>query len=167
MSWYVVHTKSRQESRALVNLERQGYVCYLPTITKKKVGRVALELETEPLFARYLFIELDSDSNAKSWSPIRSTLGVSRLLTFGIEPAKVPTALIEQLKAHEISLKAAPQTPFKSGDVVRIREGAFAGVEAIYQMDDGQARAMVLIELLHRPTRMAVPLASLEVVDSV
>lgn len=164
MSWYVVHTKSRQESRALLNLERQGYACYLPTITKKKVGRVALELETEPLFARYLFIELDSNSTAKSWSPIRSTLGVSRLLTFGDEPAKVPTHLIEQLRAHELSLKESPQTPFKSGDVVRIREGAFAGMEAIYQMDDGKARAMVLIELLHRPTKMAVPLTSLQMI---
>jgi hypothetical protein len=47
------------------------------------------------LFARYLFTELDSNSTAKSWSPIRSTLGVSRLLTFGDEPAKVPTHLIE------------------------------------------------------------------------
>jgi len=162
MSWYVIHTKSRQESRALLNLERQGYVCYLPTISKKKIGRTALELETEPLFARYLFIELDSNSNAKSWTPIRSTLGVSRLLTFGNEPAKVPPNLIQALRFQEEILNEVPQSPFKNGDLVRIREGALAGIEAIYEMDDGQARAMVLIELLHRPTRIAVPITSLQ-----
>ncbi len=46
-----------------------------------------------------------------------------------------------------------------------IREGAFAGMEAIFQMDDGKARAMVLIELLHRPTRLNMPVTSLQLVD--
>ncbi len=35
-------------------------------------------------------------------------------------------------------------------DQVRIHSGAFAGLEAIYQMGDGQARAMVLIEILSK-----------------
>lgn len=161
MSWYVIHTKSRQESRALLNLERQGYVCYLPTISKKKIGRTALQLATEPLFARYLFIELDSNANSKSWAPIRSTLGVSRLLTFGNEPAQVPQSLIQTLRSQEQILNETPQSPFKNGEVVLIRDGALAGIEAIYQMDDGQARAMVLIQLLHRPTQIAVPITSL------
>ena len=162
MNWYVVHTKPRQESRALLNLERQGYDCFLPTITKKKVGQTALELVTEPLFSRYLFISLDTDLHSKSWSPIRSTLGVSKLVTFGSEPAKVHGHLIRQLKNLELDLNSKPQSPFQTGDRVTIRDGAFAGIEAIYQMDDGEARAMVLIELLHRPTRMAIPIASLQ-----
>jgi transcriptional antiterminator RfaH len=75
--------------------------CFLPTIAKKKVGQTALELVTEPLFSRYLFISLNTGLNSKSWSPSRSTLGVSKLVTFGSEPAKVPYHLIAQLKEHE------------------------------------------------------------------
>lgn len=165
MSWYVVHTKPRQESRALLNLERQGYECFLPTITKKKLGRSALALITEPLFARYLFISLDTDLSSKSWAPIRSTLGVSKLVTFGSEPAQVHSVLIEQLKNHETTLSRQPQSPFREGDRVTIREGAFAGIEAVYQLDDGEARAMVLIELLHRPTRMTIPMTNLKPVN--
>lgn len=162
MSWYVVHTKPRQESRALLNLERQGYECFLPHITKKKLGRSSLELITEPLFARYLFISLDTDLSSKSWAPIRSTLGVSKLVTFGSEPAQVHSLLIEQLKDHETNLSRQPQSPFQEGDRVTIRGGAFAGLEAIYQIDDGVARAMVLIELLHRPIRVALPITNLK-----
>jgi len=162
MNWYVIHTKPRQESRALLNLERQGYECFLPTIAKKKIGQTALELVTEPLFSRYLFISLDTNINSKSWSPIRSTLGVSKLVTFGSEPAKVHNHLIAQLRDHEAKLSSNPQSPFQPGDLVTIREGAFAGIEAVYQMDDGEARAMVLIELLHRPTRMVIPITSLQ-----
>jgi len=162
MNWYAVHTKPRQESRALLNLERQGYECYLPTITKKKVGKTALDLITEPLFSRYLFISLDTNLNSKSWSPIRSTLGVSKLVTFGNEPAKVHHHLIAQIKEHEANLNSLTQSPFQTGDLVTIREGAFAGLQAVFQMDDGEARAMVLIELMHRPTRMAIPITHLK-----
>ncbi len=163
MNWYVVHTKPRQETRALLNLERQGYGCFLPTIAKKKLGRSALELVTEPLFSRYLFIELDTDLSSKSWAPIRSTLGVSKLVTFGNEPARVDHSLIAQLRDHANALmNETPASPFQPGDIVRIRDGAFAGIEAVYHMDDGEARAMVLIELLHRPTKVAIPIASLQ-----
>ena len=162
MNWYVVHTKPSQESRALLNLERQGYECFLPTITKKKLGRSALELITEPLFARYLFISLDTDLSSKSWAPIRSTLGVSKLVTFGNEPAQVHNLLIAQLKDHEANLSREPHSPFQAGDFINICEGAFAGIEAVYLMYDGEARAMVLIELFHRPTRMAIPITSLQ-----
>ena len=33
MHWYVIHTKSQQEQRALLNLEQQGYECYLPLLS--------------------------------------------------------------------------------------------------------------------------------------
>jgi transcriptional antiterminator RfaH len=44
---------------------------------------------------------------------------------------------------------------------VQIKDGPFAGLEAIYQLDDGERRAMVLIELLHKPSRITLAPASL------
>ena len=37
MHWYLIHTKPRQELRALENLERQGYECYLPLLPTEKI----------------------------------------------------------------------------------------------------------------------------------
>jgi transcriptional antiterminator RfaH len=162
MYWYVVHTKPRQETRALTNLERQGYGCFLPTFSKKKVMKQGLEVVQEALFARYLFIELDTTLTGKSWAPIRSTLGVSKLVTFGNEPAKVDPLLIEILRQQQAGIQNTPESPYKAGDLVRITEGAFRGIEAIYQMDDGESRAMVLIEMLHKPTRLQVPIINLQ-----
>ena len=51
-SWYVIHTKPRQEQRALTNLQQQGYRCYLPMITLEKLARGRLNLVEEPLFPR-------------------------------------------------------------------------------------------------------------------
>jgi transcriptional antiterminator RfaH len=161
MHWYVIHTKPRQEQRALDNLAQQGYVCYLPMLATEKLRRGALKVVQEPLFARYLFIQLDSCNSGKSWAPIRSTLGVSRLVSFGTEPAKVDARLIEALQANNRSLCEEPQRLFKPGDPVQIKDGAFAGLQAIYQMPNGENRAMVLIEILTKAVKLTLSPASL------
>ena len=162
MHWYVIHSKPKQESRALLNLERQGFNCFLPTIPKKRVKHKAFEIIQEPLFSRYLFIELDTTLSGKSWTPIRSTLGVSKLVTFGTEPARVNPVLIELLKEQENTLAQSPIAQYQPGDIVRIKEGPFKGLEAVYQMDDGEMRALVLIELLQKPTRLQIEIGSLQ-----
>lgn len=156
INWYLIHTKPRQEKRALLNLQQQGYECYLPVIASEKLTRGALSIVDEPLFPRYLFILLDHGESAKSWSPIRSTKGVNRLVSFGVEPAKVDAGLVDMLRINEEIIHAQPQRLFSAGDRVLVTEGAFAGIEAVYQMADGERRAMVLIELLSRPVKMSV-----------
>ena len=44
---------------------------------------------------------------------------------------------------------------------MRITEGAFAGLDAIYQMNDAEGRAMVLLDLLSKPVAMTIDAASL------
>jgi transcriptional antiterminator RfaH len=66
MSWYVIHTKPRQEARSLVNLSSQGYEGCLPELGKQKLHRGALEIVHEPLLPGYLFIYLDSTQSGKS-----------------------------------------------------------------------------------------------------
>ncbi len=159
--WYVIHTKPRQEARALENLQAQGYHCYLPLIAVEKIRQHRLTIEQEPLFARYLFIELDSDASGKSWSPIRSTLGVSRLVAFGTEPLKASRELIELLRQRTETITQAPVALHHPGETVRIVEGPFAGLEGVFQMSNGEARAMVLLELLSKPTPVTLPITSL------
>ena len=50
---------------------------------------------------------------------------------------------------------------FDQGERVRVAEGAFAGIEGVFQMLDGDRRAMVLIELLSKPVSVGVSLANL------
>lgn len=157
MNWYLIHTKPRQEECARRNLEQQGYACYLPYLSVEKVKQGAIATVSEPLFPRYLFIRLESGESAKSWSPIRSTKGVHRLVTFGTTPAKVDERLIHVLQAQENNANAVPQPLFSPGERVIITEGAFSGIEGIFQMADGEKRVMVLIELLNKPVCM--PLA--------
>lgn len=161
MHWYLVHTKPRQEECALQNLQQQGYQCYLPTLPSEKLRQGILTVTDEPLFPRYLFIRLGQGGTAKSWTPIRSTKGVRRLVSFGMEPTKVDDALIELLWAQEASVQDKPERLFKPGEQVCLTEAPFAGIEGIYQMADGECRVMVLIELMSKQVAIRVLSASL------
>jgi transcriptional antiterminator RfaH len=161
MHWYLVHTKPKQEKCALDNLHRQGYQCYLPTIPSEKLRKGRLIVVDEPLFPRYLFIRLGQGVSTKSWAPIRSTKGVSRLVSFGIEPARVDDGLIEQLRTQQALVQTEPERLFKQGEHVRLTKAPFTSIEGIYQMADGERRVMVLIEILSKPVAVRVATASL------
>lgn len=160
-AWFLVRSKPRQESVALTQLARQGYESYLPLFATEKLVRRKSTVVQEPMFARYLFVRLDATGQGQSWSPIRSTVGVSELVCFGSRPARVDDALIATLREREATQQADPITLFAHGDSVRITEGAFAGLEAIYQMNDAEGRAMVLLDLLSKPVAMTLDAASL------
>jgi len=154
LSWYLVHAKPRQEDVALANLERQGYECYLPQMRIERIRRRKAEVATEPMFPRYLFVRLDSSDQGKSWSPIRSTLGVSQLVHFGTQAAKVDDMLVDLLRQRERALPT--EAMFHSGDSVVIADGPFAGIEAIYQTSDAERRAFILLEILAKPVSMHI-----------
>lgn len=158
-AWYVVHTKPRQEGRALENLQNQGFTCFLPTMQVQKLRNQRVQVVTEPMFSRYLFIQLDDQS--QNWGPIRSTLGVSKLVSFGPLPAKVPPEFVAFLK------EAPPETlerMFAPGDTVQVAAGPLQGLEGKYLAHDGETRAFVLIELLGQPQKIIMAVEALRVI---
>ena len=95
MHWYLVHTKPRQEKCTLENLQRQGFQCYLPTLPSQKLRQGVLTVADKALFPRYLFICLGQGDSAPSCALIRPIKGANRLVSFGVEPAKVADSLVE------------------------------------------------------------------------
>ena len=163
-NWYLIHTKIRQERVALENLERQGFECFLPLMRAEKLKRGALQVVQEALFPRYLFIRLGSGLESQSWAPIRSTLGVSRLVTFGLIPAKIDDDLIGVLRNQSESSDVVLRH-FEPGEQVVVTDGPFVGVEAIYQMADAEGRVMVLLNILSKQVKMSVPPTSIRKVN--
>jgi transcriptional antiterminator RfaH len=116
MHWYLIHTKPRQELRALENLQRQGYECYLPLLPTEKIQQKLVAIVDEPLFPRYLFIRLDSSQSGKSWTPIRSTLGVSKLVT--LPPEKRTAAALKVTGPAPMAKIDPPQVAVMTGSSV-------------------------------------------------
>jgi transcriptional antiterminator RfaH len=157
-AWYVVHTKPRQEARALENLQNQGFNCFLPTMQVQKLRNQRVQTITEPMFSRYLFIQLNEQT--QNWGPIRSTLGVSKLVSFGPQPAKVPPEFIEFLRQAPVETL---ERMFAPGDSVQISSGPLQGLEGRYLAHDGETRAFVLVELLGQPQKLRMTVESLRI----
>lgn len=159
LGWYLVHTKPRLEEVALTHLERQAFECYLPRMWVEKIRRGKASMANEPMFARYLFVRLDTSVHGQSWAPIRSTQGVSRLVRFGMLPAKVDAKLVDLLHSREQSLPA--ERLFTPGEQVQVTQGPFAGIEAIYQTTDAEHRSMILIAILSKTVSLKIDTAAL------
>lgn len=154
--WYLIYSKPRQEGAAADNLQRQGYEVYLPLILQRRRRRRQVAVCVEPMFPRYLFIHLDEVSD--NWKPIRSTIGVSRMVFFGDLPAKVPAALIAALKSEEGAggVHETPLPQLRRGAPVRIIDGALAGYEAIFEAQSGRERVILLLRIAGRPVPVQV-----------
>ena len=98
-NWYVVQSKPRKESLAEENLQRQGFTTYYPHTAQPKRRRQRWQKVLEPLFPRYLFVQLNV--GVDNFAPIRSTLGVVVLVHFGNQPAVMPVSAIEAIQQQE------------------------------------------------------------------
>ena len=154
--WHLVLSKPRQERIAAINLERQGFQVFLPMIGREIFRQGSLERVEEPLFKRYLFVNFDQ--NTSPWHVIRNTKGVSELIRFGSVMATVPDEVIEALKNHD---RPTSQI-FTQGDILKVTEGPFKDLEVVYQLRDGNQRAIVLIEMLNKIQKIKVDIQSLK-----
>lgn len=158
--WYLLQSKPKQEQVAALNLENQGYKCYLPMMQTERIRRGKEFAISLPMFSRYLFIALQIGDQAKSWFPIRSTLGVTGLVYFGDQPAKVEKELIEQMRQHADT--KPPEPLFNEGERVVVSDGPYQGIKAVFQAADGNQRAIILLELLSKQVTMKIDLSRIK-----
>jgi transcriptional antiterminator RfaH len=149
MSWYVAYTKSNRESVAEQNLLRQGYRVQLPLVRKVVRRRISLE----PLFPRYLFFA--PSGNHQSLFPVRSTIGVTSIVRFGMGLAVLSDQHCQSIMAYANAQREGGAVSMlkmqgiSSGKKVRVNSGAFAGLEGLVSMVE-KDRVVVLMNLLGR-----------------
>ena len=151
--WYLIYAKPRQEKTAVDNLLRQAYEVYFPQIQVTRNRNSVRKVTIEPLFPRYLFIRLDAHTD--NWAPIRSTLGVTALVRFGAEPARVPDAFVDYLKSRQNAegLHEWAQPALQIGSRARVVSGPLAGYEGILIAKSGHERVVILMDMVHGQLR--------------
>ncbi|RUO32892.1 transcription/translation regulatory transformer protein RfaH [Aliidiomarina sanyensis] len=159
-AWYVLHCKARQEERAIANLENQGFRALCPMFTQQKRVAGKRKLVREALFPNYVFIEAEPEQ--MNLNALRSTRGVRGVVRFGGNLAKVPTAVIAKIRqTAEESAQNDVIPEFAAGSSVTIISGAFAGLQAVYQMPKGEDRCIVLLEMLGKQQQLEIEAQSL------
>ena len=152
--WYVVKTKVRAEQVAEENLSRQGYEAWLPRVTCERRRRGKWQLNSEPLFPGYVFVELEA--GVQNFSPIRSTRGVSNLVSFSREPKAMPEGAVETLRQLHDSRKNAEDVElFEKGQKVRLVDGPFRGWEGVYNARQADERVIIMLQVLGKQQSLA------------
>jgi transcription elongation factor/antiterminator RfaH len=145
--WFLVHTQPKSERKADWHLGAQGFRTYLPQI--QKTIRHARQLRTvqAPLFPGYLFIVLDLGCDR--WSPVRSTVGVSRLFTHQDgRPIPVPVGIVEALIERSDGNLTRLDSGLIKGQHVRILSGPFVDFVGTLERLDDAGRVQVLLEMM-------------------
>lgn len=154
--WYLAYTKPRQESVAQDNLERQGFVVYLPLYKKFRKTPEGPVSQFEPMFARYVFFRPGRPE--QSISTVRNTKGITTLVRFGFEPAVVGDGLLDRIRQLEQDRSQATLqelSSLKPGQTVRLRHTALGDIQGLIQ-NVSSKRVAVLLEILGRPAVVQV-----------
>ncbi len=160
-SWYLLHTKPRVENRVAHFLDQRQIEVFLPQIAQKNEHG---EAKKKAFFPGYLFAMLDLDlldSGIWKWTP-----GLRYIVKYGDQPVPVPEeviALINQ-KISKMEFEAtAPNLRFNPGDMVRIKDGPFEDLLAIFEgPTTPSARVRVLLSTLNRTIRVRIEADDLE-----
>lgn len=155
LSWFLAQLKPNSYRIAERHLQRQSFRTFLPMQeeTRRRHGKFTATLS--PLFPGYLFVAFDA--TAGSWRAINSTLGVSRLVSFGGDPAPVPPRLVPDLMARcDARGKLLPPGSLKPGDTVTLTAGPFTQFVAEIERIAPDQRVWLLLDLMGQTMRMAV-----------
>lgn len=147
LQWYIFQSKSRKEDLLYEQLRLREIETFFPVLRVKPVNPRARKVK--PYFPGYMFGRVDLREIGRSlveWIP-----GAVGLVNFGGDPASVPDHLVITLREHldRINNANSHGSRYQPGDVVAIREGAFAGYEAIFDVQlPGRDRVEVLLKML-------------------
>ncbi len=152
--WYCIRSQPKHEHIAAAHLQRclQDEVeVFNPRLRIRRRTRRGAVWFIEALFPGYLFAKFDPSSSIQA---VRSTPGVSTIVSFGLSTPSIPEEMILNLRndfgdtqIHEMGDDINP------GDEITIAAGPFRGFTAsVVCLLPAPERVRVLLDMLGRST---------------
>lgn len=148
--WFCIKAQPKHEHLAATALRRNlGLECFAPRIRYRKNTRRGPVWFVEAMFPGYLFARFVFTEVHRH---VQSVHGVSTIVRFGGRVAMIPAETIAGLREASGDEEMVVFNPEpRVGDVVKIAEGAFLGLEAVVtQVLPAKERVKVLLEFLGR-----------------
>jgi len=160
--WACAQLQPQRDTLALHFLRQAGFETYAPRLRERRTVQGRKVVRTPLLFPAYAFVFIRLQWHAARWAP-----GVIRLVMDGAQPARVPDAVIDEIRSRERGgLIELPKPPkFHPGGRVRVTAGPFAGHIGIYAGMKPRQRVEVLLALLGSRQRMTLAADAVEAVS--
>jgi len=155
LRWYTIRTKPKKEAAVADWLGALNVEVFLPWLRCRRRLGTRYQWALAPLFPGYLFCRLDLILSGKA---ARYSPGVQDFVKFGTRFDEMEEGILQGLRERcpEGVARVEPRL-YRSGETVMIKEGPFAGLEALFERDmKGSERVAVLLELLGRRTKLVL-----------
>ena len=143
LSWFVVQSKSREESRAEHFLKEKGLQTYLPLMEVACLKGRRSVVGRKPLFPGYLFCRFDLK---RDLAYARWTKGVAKILPESVNPVPVQRSVVETIRNLEHKDGVIRRTLLRKNDRVHIARGPMKDLQGIFQhwaSDQGRVRVLL------------------------
>lgn len=148
--WYVIHTHTKQESRADDNLKAWNVETFFPRIRDCRFNEFtgAPSYFVKPLFNGYFFARF---SLKNSLHKVRFTRGVHSVVCVGSDPAPVDDMVIEAIAARiDGSGFVKIGGDLESGARVLVQAGPFKGFTGIFEREtSAEDRIKILLDCVY------------------
>jgi len=162
MNWYALYTCPRHEKCVAQQIEQRSIACFLPlyrSMRRWKDRRKELELA---LFPGYVFVRLAWQDRLR----VLQLPSVVHLVSFNGQPAVLPDAEIEQLRARLARGGCMEPHPYlRVGRRVRVCAGPMHGLEGIIVRRKDRCRVVFSVDLLMRSVAVEVDESDVEPVS--
>jgi transcriptional antiterminator RfaH len=144
-SWWVLHTKPRQEKSLARQMLRAEVPFYLPLVPRRSLVRGRVLEAHVPLFAGYLFLLADRDE--------RVTALATQRVVRSLAVADQPQLHHDLWQVHRLIAAGAPVTPeerLAPGDAVEVRSGPLAGLRGRIVRGASGRRFVVRVDFIQQ-----------------
>lgn len=159
-SWFVLHTKSRQEKALAVDLERLQIPCYLPLITQSRFHGKRKVSVSEALFPSYLFLR---GTREEVYSADR-TKRVANIIEVPNQE-RMDWELRNLWLALGCGATLDPYPFLKLGRRVVVRAGPFQGLQGFVEERLTWDRLILAVEMLGQAVSLEIDGSLLDPVD--
>lgn len=144
MPWFVLYTKSRNEKKVAIQLEKMGITVYCPMVTQIHQWSDRKKKVTVPLISSYVFVKLKE----KDRGSVFEVPGIVRYVYWLEKPAIVRDHEIAIMKEW-LSAKnvAAKVESLRRGDSMCIPSGVFEGEEGVVEEINKSRVQLLLVHL--------------------
>ena len=153
--WYIAYTRSRCENKAAQRAQELGLKTFLPLVEQERRWSDRIKKIMAPLFPNYIFIKPDS-ARIHQYRQIKE---IVNLIRFENKFAQIKDSQIEHIKLlleQQTPIVAEPRL-YKKGAKVRIKYGAFVGMEGLLINKNKKDRFIIQLETLGHSIFVDVP----------
>lgn len=169
-AWYAIHTVAGFEGMvsdsivkraAAFDMKDKIFNALVPKENVWEIKEGRRELLEKKVYPGYVFVDMIITDD--SWYIVRNTPKVTGFVGAGVTPIPINKEEIDEILRKMEQKEPQIETDLKAGELVRINQGVFKGMEGkVAEVDRERGRVKVLMTIFNRETSVELDLFQLK-----